>query len=174
MDWDAKAPMWNRRELLQRGAGSPLDMTGGLVRAVNEAAGVAAGAAKPVLRTAIRDLHVADMPGIASRSDGATRYLRTSAGEKRHGALRPLVDNGLEEVGAYRWGPIPPARRPDDFVAAGEARGAHLRRAGWLGHRTGARWIAARRAGAIEALFSRGHRPLAPKLSSAPVSGTEA
>ncbi|WP_239026529.1 DUF4197 family protein [Novosphingobium decolorationis] len=84
------------------GAGSPLDLTGGLVRAVNDAAGVAAGAAKPVFRTAIRDLDVTDVPGIASRSDGATRYLRTSAGEELHGALRPLVDDGLEEVGAYR------------------------------------------------------------------------
>lgn len=82
-------------------AGSKLGLTDNLVRRLNDAAGVAAGAAKPIFRNAISDLTLADVPGIATQNDGATRYLKESAGDELRGKLRPLVDDGLEQVGAY-------------------------------------------------------------------------
>ncbi|MFX8608768.1 DUF4197 family protein, partial [Acinetobacter baumannii] len=41
-------------------------------------------------------------PGIASQRDGATQYLRTSAGADLTAKLRPLIDKGLAGVGALR------------------------------------------------------------------------
>lgn len=82
-------------------AGSKLGITDNLVRRINDAAGIAAGEAKPVFRSAISRLTLADVPGIATQNDGATQYLRRSSGEELRGKLRPLVDKGLEQVGAY-------------------------------------------------------------------------
>jgi len=73
----------------------------GLVRTINDAAGVAAGEAKPIFRGAIDDLSFSDVPGIVSQNDGATQYLRTSAGDELQGKLRPLVDTALGDLGAY-------------------------------------------------------------------------
>lgn len=84
------------------GTTSKLGLTDGLVRAINDAAGVAAGEAKPIFRTAINNLSLSDAPDIVKNKDGATRYLRTSAGDELHGKLRPLVDGGLAKAGAYR------------------------------------------------------------------------
>lgn len=84
------------------GTTNKLGLTDGLVRAINDAAGLAAGEAKPIFRSAINSLSITDAPGIVSKNDGATRYLRTSAGDELHGKLRPLVDDGLGRVGAYR------------------------------------------------------------------------
>lgn len=82
-------------------AGSKLGLTDGLTRKLNEAAGLAAKEAKPIFRTAIARLSLADVPGIVKQNDGASQYLRTSAGDELKGKLRPLVDAGLAKVGAY-------------------------------------------------------------------------
>ena len=83
-------------------AGRRIGLLDGLIRKLNDAAGIAAGEAKPIFRAAIDDLTLADIPSIVSHDDGATRYLRESAGDELHGKLRPLVDNALGDVGAYR------------------------------------------------------------------------
>jgi hypothetical protein len=82
--------------------GGALDVTGGLVRKLNDAAGVAAGEAKPIFRAAIDNLSFTDVPGIVGKNDGATSYLRTSAGDELQGKLRPLVDGALGNAGAYQ------------------------------------------------------------------------
>ncbi|MBC2670837.1 DUF4197 family protein [Novosphingobium piscinae] len=79
-----------------------MGLTEPLVRRLNEAAGVAAREAKPIFRAAIGRLSLADVPGIATQRDGATQFLRTSAGADLTARLRPLVDRGLGQVGALR------------------------------------------------------------------------
>jgi hypothetical protein len=81
-------------------AGGKLGLTDGLVRRMNDAAGVAAGAAKPVFRTAISKLTLADLPDLVTHSDGASQYLRKSSGDMLTGKLRPLVDGALGKLGA--------------------------------------------------------------------------
>jgi hypothetical protein len=81
-------------------AGEKLGLTDGLVRRMNDAAGVAAGAAKPVFRAAIAKLTLADIPDLVTHSDGASQYLRKSSGEMLTGKLRPLVDGALGKLGA--------------------------------------------------------------------------
>lgn len=82
--------------------GQQLGLTDNLVRKLNDAAGYAAKEAKPIFRGAIGRLSLADVPGIATQRDGATQYLRSSAGSELTGKLRPLVDKGLAGVGALR------------------------------------------------------------------------
>ena len=82
--------------------GQQLGLTDNLVRKLNDAAGLAAKEAKPIFRSAIGKLSLSDVPGIASQRDGATQYLRTSAGADLTARLRPLVDKGLSGVGALR------------------------------------------------------------------------
>ena len=77
-------------------------LTGGLTRTLNAAAGAAAGQAKPIFHAAISRLQPTDLPGIVRKTDGATQYLRQSAGTELHGALRPLIDKALGGLGAYR------------------------------------------------------------------------
>ncbi|MDG2002544.1 MAG: DUF4197 domain-containing protein [Novosphingobium sp.] len=84
------------------GGARKLNLLDGLTRKLNDAAGVAAGVAKPVFHTAIDDLSFNDVPGIVSNNDGATQYLHQSANDELHGKLRPLVDEGLGDAGAYR------------------------------------------------------------------------
>ncbi len=81
--------------------GSQLGLTDGLTRKLNDAAGLAAKEAKPIFRSAISKLTLADVPGIASQNDGASQYLRRSAATELTGKLRPLVDASLVKVGAY-------------------------------------------------------------------------
>lgn len=83
-------------------AGQQLGLTDNLVRKLNDAAGIAAREAKPIFRSAIGRLSLADVPDIVRQNDGASQYLRRSAGDELHGKLRPLVDSGLTQVGAYR------------------------------------------------------------------------
>jgi hypothetical protein len=45
------------------------------MRKLNDAAGIAAGADKPMFRTAISSLSITDVPGIVQHNDGATQYL---------------------------------------------------------------------------------------------------
>lgn len=82
--------------------GQQLGLTDNLVRKLNDAAGAAAREAKPIFRSAIGRLSLADVPGIATRRDGATQYLRGTAGTDLGLRLRPLVDKGLAGVGALR------------------------------------------------------------------------
>lgn len=77
-------------------------LTGGLTRTINDAASAAAGQAKPIFHTAIGKLSLADVPGIVGKNDGATQYLRQSAGDQLNGALRPLIDKALGSLGAWR------------------------------------------------------------------------
>ena len=74
----------------------------GLMRQLNDAAGVAAGAAKPMFRTAISKLLITDVPGIVRQNDGATQYLKRSAGDQLGLKLRPMIDTALGQVGAFR------------------------------------------------------------------------
>ncbi|MCB2078521.1 MAG: DUF4197 domain-containing protein [Novosphingobium sp.] len=82
-------------------AGNKLGVLDGLTRKLNDAAGVAAGEAKPIFRNAINNLSLNDVPGIVSHNDGATRYLRQSSGDMLHDKLRPLIDGALGDLGAY-------------------------------------------------------------------------
>ena len=82
-------------------AGSRLGLLDGITRSINDAAGVAAGEAKPIFREAIDGLSLADAPGIIRESDGGTRYLRSSSQDPLHTKLEPLVDGALEQAGVY-------------------------------------------------------------------------
>ena len=72
-----------------------------VTRQINDAAGIAAGEAKPIFRDAINGLSFSDAPGIIKQNDGGTQYLRTSSNDVLHSKLSPLVDRALEEVGVY-------------------------------------------------------------------------
>lgn len=78
-----------------------VDLLGGLTRTINDAAGLAAGEAKPIFRESIGELSITDAPGIISKKDGATRYLEESSGDTLQSKLRPLVDTSMTELGAY-------------------------------------------------------------------------
>ena len=83
------------------GAGSRLGLLDGFTRKLNDAAGLAANLAKPVFRSAISNLSLSDVPGIVSQNDGATQYLRRSAGLQLGEQVRPLIDRTLGQVGAF-------------------------------------------------------------------------
>ncbi|MFM7404042.1 MAG: DUF4197 domain-containing protein [Erythrobacter sp.] len=84
------------------GAGSQLGLLDGLTRGINDAAGVAAGEAKPIFRDAISNLSFKDAPAIIRQDDGATQYLRQSSNDRLQTRLRPLVDGALERAGIFR------------------------------------------------------------------------
>lgn len=84
------------------GAARNLGVLDGLIRTLNDAAGVAAGEAKPIFRDAIGDLSLNDVPGIVREDTGATQYLRSSSNDRLHARLNPLVDSALGDLGAYR------------------------------------------------------------------------
>lgn len=86
---------------LSRRSGGVLGLLGDIPRKVNDAAGVAAGEAKPIFRDSIGQLSLSDAPDIIRQNDGGTRYLRESAGDTLLGKLRPLVDTALGELGVY-------------------------------------------------------------------------
>ncbi len=77
-------------------------LTGGLTKSLNDAAGLAAKEAKPIFRNAINGMTVQDGVGVISKNDGATRYLRESAGGDLKTKVRPLIVNALTEVGAFQ------------------------------------------------------------------------
>ncbi|WP_292963524.1 DUF4197 domain-containing protein [Novosphingobium sp. UBA1939] len=83
------------------GAGDRLGLTDGITRKLNDAAGLAAKEAKPIFRAAISRLSLNDVPGIVSQNDGASQYLRRSAGTELTGRMRPLINAALGKVGAF-------------------------------------------------------------------------
>ncbi|MEL6541623.1 MAG: DUF4197 domain-containing protein [Pseudomonadota bacterium] len=80
---------------------SKLGVLDGVTRKINDAAGIAAGEAKPIFRSAIDDLSFSDAPGIIKENDGGTQYLRSSSNDALHGKLEPLIDSALESLGVY-------------------------------------------------------------------------
>lgn len=78
-----------------------LGILGDITRTINDAAGVAAGEAKPIFRDAINSISFSDVPGIIKQSDGGTQYLRRSANDDLHGKLTPLMDSALGDLGAF-------------------------------------------------------------------------
>ena len=83
------------------GGASRLGILDGITRSINDAAGIAAGEAKPIFRDAIDDLSFSDAPGIIRENDGGTQYLRSSSNDALHAKLEPLVDSALESLGVY-------------------------------------------------------------------------
>ncbi len=83
------------------GGAGKLGITDGITRKLNDAAGLAAKEAKPVFRASIDRLTLNDVPGIISQKDGATQYLRSSAGDELRLKFRPLIDVALGKVGAF-------------------------------------------------------------------------
>lgn len=83
------------------GGARDLGVLDGLIRSLNDAAGVAAGEAKPIFRDAISGLELDDVPGIVRNDTGATQYLRRSSNDRLHERLSPLVDSALSDIGAY-------------------------------------------------------------------------
>jgi hypothetical protein len=78
----------------QAGVGGDLDAS------LNEAAGQAASAAKPVFRAAIDHMSMQDMVGIgAGGGTGATDYLKKSAGSEIKAQIAPLVEAALGKTG---------------------------------------------------------------------------
>lgn len=81
--------------------GAKAGLTDGLVRRLNDAAGLAAKEAKPIFRDAINNVSLNDIPGIATKGDGATQYLRTSSGDNLKLKITPLIESALGQVGAF-------------------------------------------------------------------------
>lgn len=76
-------------------------LTAKLSKALNDAAGIAAGQAKPIFRTAIDRITVPDALAITRAQDGGTQYLKQSAGAELRDKLRPLMVGALGQTGAY-------------------------------------------------------------------------
>jgi len=83
-------------------AGSKLGVLDGITRKINDAAGAAAGEAKPIFRASIDELSFDDIPGIVRDKEGGTKYLRTSANDELHVKVSPLVDTALSDFGVYQ------------------------------------------------------------------------
>ncbi len=82
-------------------SGDKLGVTTKLTKSLNDAAGLAALEAKPVFRKAVDGLTLADVPDLAIKNDGATQYLKKSAGDDLRGKIRPLIVAALTKVGAF-------------------------------------------------------------------------
>nr|WP_298925327.1 DUF4197 domain-containing protein [uncultured Erythrobacter sp.] len=83
-------------------AGDRLGILSGVTRTINDAAGLAAGEAKPIFRDAINELSFDDAPGIINEADGGTQYLRASSNDRLHSRFEPLVDAALNKLGVYQ------------------------------------------------------------------------
>ena len=82
-------------------SGDKLGLTTKLTKSLNDAASLAAGEAKPLFRKSVDSLSWTDVPGIALKNDGATQYLRTSAGSDLQAKIKPLVTSALGKFGAF-------------------------------------------------------------------------
>lgn len=81
--------------------GDKLGLTTKLTKSLNDAASLAAGEAKPIFRKSVDTLSWTDVPGIALQNDGATQYLKKSAGSELGIKVRPLVASALGKFGAF-------------------------------------------------------------------------
>lgn len=72
-----------------------------IIRGINDAAGEAAGLAKPIFRDAINGLSFGDAPGIIRADDGGTQYLRRSSNDRLTSEFKPLVDTALTKAGLH-------------------------------------------------------------------------
>ena len=72
---------------------------GDLTSSLNDAAGQAASAAKPIFRAAIERMSVQDAMSLGGKT-GATDYLRKSAGAEIQAQIAPLVEAALGRTGA--------------------------------------------------------------------------
>lgn len=76
-------------------------LTRKLTKSMNDAAGIAAGAAKPVFRNAIQNMTLGDAAGIVlGGGNSVTDYLKSSSGQVLQGQLRPLVEQALRRTGS--------------------------------------------------------------------------
>ncbi len=76
---------------------------GNLTNGLNDAAGAAARAAKPIFRSAISKMSPADMAGIiAGGSTAGTDYLQRSAGPEINAKLAPVVRAALSRAGVLK------------------------------------------------------------------------
>jgi hypothetical protein len=74
----------------------------GLDQSLNDAAGIAAGAAKPVFHSAIDNMTLTDGVSIVTGGGtGATDYLKRSSGSVLEGQISPLVESALRKTGAF-------------------------------------------------------------------------
>jgi hypothetical protein len=73
---------------------------GNLETLLNDAATSAAGAAKPIFRSAIDRMTLADAASMVRGSTGATDYLRKTASDQVRAQLSPLVRSALDKSGA--------------------------------------------------------------------------
>ncbi|MCB2087654.1 MAG: DUF4197 domain-containing protein [Sphingomonadaceae bacterium] len=78
-----------------------LGLLDGFTRTINDAAGAAAGEAKPIFRDSIDQLSFNDVPGLVKEDTGGTQYLRRTSNDRLHGKLEPLVDSALGDLGAH-------------------------------------------------------------------------
>ncbi len=84
------------------GVGDKLGVTNKLTQSLNDAAGLAALEAKPIFRSAVDNMTLADVPDLATKTDGATQYLKKSAGAELRTKIKPLITAALTKVGAYK------------------------------------------------------------------------
>lgn len=82
--------------------GDSLGLTTKLTKSLNDAASLAALEAKPVFRSAISQIKLKDVPGIATKKDGASQYLLRAAGPDLQTKVEPLIAAALTKVGAYQ------------------------------------------------------------------------
>lgn len=77
-------------------------LTNGLTQAINDAAGLAAQEAKPVFRSAIDSMTLADGVSIVAGGDTAgTQYLKRTSGSVLREKMRPLISTALGRTGAF-------------------------------------------------------------------------
>lgn len=72
-----------------------------LVVTLNDAAGQAAKEAKPLFRSAVDGLSIRDVPGLVTKKDGGTQYLKQSAGADLRAKVHPLINGALNRTGAF-------------------------------------------------------------------------
>lgn len=80
-----------------------LGVGGDINKALNDAASLAAGTAKPVFRNAITQMSFTDGVGIIAKGGrSATDYLQTSSGSVLETQLRPLVLDAMGKTGVFK------------------------------------------------------------------------
>jgi hypothetical protein len=98
-------------------------MTARLQDAINDAAGLAAGQAKPIFRRAIQRMTLKDTIQVLSKDHGATNYLRKSSGGELYAMLRPIIANALDRTGAYKLAKLQASGALADLAHNGRTAG---------------------------------------------------